>query len=116
MIGAFVAGGVGLASIVVGAVTGGLVFAKKSTVSDNCIDTVCNAQGKDAVDQASTLALVSDITFGVGLAGVAAGVVLYLLAPSQAPVEESPPAAVGLAVGAAPGDPRSATVGIQGAW
>jgi hypothetical protein len=114
MIGAFVAGGVGLASIVVGAVTGGLVFAKKGTVSDNCADTVCNAQGKDAVDQASTLALVSDITFGVGLAGVAAGVVLFLLAPS--PAEESPPAAVGLAVGSAPGDPRSVTVGIQGAW
>jgi hypothetical protein len=114
VVGAFVVGGIGLASIVVGAVTGGLVLGKKSVVDENCVDVVCNATGKDAVDQASTLAMVSNLTLGVGTAAVATGLVLLLVAPTES--SEAEPEAVGWAVGSAPGDPSSLTVGIKGAW
>jgi hypothetical protein len=60
-----------------------LVFAKKDVVDDNCVDLVCNQEGLDAVDEAETLGLVSNISFGVGLAAVAAGVLMVVLAPDD---------------------------------
>jgi hypothetical protein len=113
-VGGLVVGGLGLASIVVGAVTGGLVLGKKGEVDENCQDVVCNGAGMDAVDQASTLATVSNVTLGVGIAAVAAGLVLLVVAPTGD--TEAEPAAVGLAVGSAAGDPASVTMGIRGAW
>jgi hypothetical protein len=84
IIGAIVAGGVGVAGIVVGSITGAMVFGKKGDVDDNCNGNVCNQDGKDAADSAQTLGLVSTIGFGVGAAGLAAGALLFLLAPDEA--------------------------------
>jgi hypothetical protein len=80
---AFVAGGVGVAGIVVGGITGGLAIDRKSTVDDNCDGPACNHEGLEAAEEGQSLALVSTITFGVGLAGLAAGAVLWLLSPSD---------------------------------
>ncbi len=48
----------------------------------------CGAQGLSAVSAAKTFATVSDIGFGVGIAGMGTGLVLVL-----APSSPSPPAA-----------------------
>jgi hypothetical protein len=111
---AYVAGGVGLAGLIVGGITGGLVLGKAGTVEDNCVDEVCNQEGMDAVDEAETLAMVSNIGFAVGIAGLAAGVVLFFVAPEDEPTEEA--AGVRLSVGSAAGDPASATLGVRGTW
>ena len=80
---AYVAGGIGLAGIVVGAVSGALVLDRKATVNDECVAHVCSPEGKEAADSGQTLAAVSTIAFGVGLAGIATGVTLILTAPDD---------------------------------
>jgi hypothetical protein len=75
---AYVAGGIGIAGVVVGSVTGILVLGKKQTVNDNCPNHDCNDAGYEAATSAQTLGLVSTIGFGVGIAGLATGAVLLL--------------------------------------
>jgi len=84
---AYLTGGVGVAGILVGSVTGILVLSKKGTVADNCRDHDCNETGLSAADSAKKLALVSDVGFGVGLAAVAVSAVLLLTSH-----DENPPA------------------------
>lgn len=66
-----VAGGVGAAGLVVGAVAGALVFKHKSTVNAHCQGTRCDAVGKDAADAARPLATISNVGLAVGVVGVA---------------------------------------------
>lgn len=106
---AWVSGGIGLAGIAVGGVTGGMVLGKKGTIDAHCDGTVCDRRGKDAADSAQSLALVSSIGFGVGIAGVATATVL-LITDSSVPERTSRSAPV---VAAAPG---GAVVGWTGAW
>lgn len=74
----YVAVGVGGAALVVGAVTGLMVFSKKSTFADECdANKVCSQKGLDAADAGRRLGTISTISFAVGLAGV--GVGAYLL-------------------------------------
>ena len=40
--------------------------------------TACNAKGKSAADDAKVLALISTVSFGVGVVGLGAGTVLLL--------------------------------------
>lgn len=76
---AYAIGGLGVAGVVVGGVTGALVLGKKSTITDNCDGSACrNDAGYDAARSAKTLATVSTVGFGVGLAGVAVSAVLLL--------------------------------------
>ncbi|HEV8549269.1 MAG TPA: hypothetical protein VGQ57_09575 [Polyangiaceae bacterium] len=75
---AYVAGGVGIAGVALGTVTGILVLGKKQTVSNNCVGHDCNDTGYSAAQSGKTLGLVSTIGFGVGIAGLATGVVLLL--------------------------------------
>jgi hypothetical protein len=77
---AFGAGAVGLA---VGGVTGALVLGKKDTIDAHCTGRVCDAEGKSAGDSANSLARVSTVATGVGLAGAAVGLVLLLREPSE---------------------------------
>lgn len=73
---AYVSGGVGLAALVLGGVTGGLAFAQKGTVDANCPDRVCNEKGASALDQGRTMGLISTVGVGVGAAGLITGAVL----------------------------------------
>ena len=83
---AYVAGGVGIAGVALGTVTGILVLGKKQTVSDNCPNDVCNDEGYAAVKSGKDLALVSTVGFGVGIAGLVLGGVLLLTgSDAQAP-------------------------------
>lgn len=79
---AYVAGGIGIVGIAVGAVTGFVALGKKSTIDDNCPDRQCNAEGREAVDSGQSMATISTIGFGIGVVGLATGVVLWLVAPS----------------------------------
>jgi hypothetical protein len=81
----YVTGGIGLAGIAVGAVTGFVVLADKSTIEAHCglggVATQCDSAGVSAADRAHTMGLVSDIAFGVGAAGLVAAGVLWLTEP-----------------------------------
>ena len=75
---AYVIGGIGVAGVALGSVTGILVFGKKSTVKDDCAGSSCSSAGVSAANSGKTLAIVSDIGFGVGIVGLAASAVLLL--------------------------------------
>jgi hypothetical protein len=72
--------------LIAGAVTGGLAFSDASTAKSDCTSTGCTAQGHtNALSEhstAQTVGNVSTIAFVVGGVAVAAGVTLWLTAPS----------------------------------
>ncbi|MDC0742911.1 hypothetical protein [Polyangium mundeleinium] len=90
-IAAFVAGGVGVAALGVGAVFGGLASSDVGKADPLCPEKKCNAEGFALIEGAQTKALASTIGFGVGGAALAAGVVLFFVSRS-APKEPGPEA------------------------
>ena len=108
-------GTIGAGTAVVGDVdintnlTGSVAIDRKSTVDDNCNGFACNHEGKEAADEGQALALVSSISFPVGLAGLAAGAVLWLFAPT----EDEPAASGGLRVEPLVGE---SMLGVRGTW
>ncbi len=113
--GAYGALGVGITGLVLGGVMGGLTLAKKSEIDKNCNFPTdpkgCNDAGIAGIDSAKTLALVSTVGFGIGAAGVVAGVVLLITEPKRA---VGAPRSLRAGVLSAGRD--GATVGIKGAW
>lgn len=83
---AYVAGGVGLVGIGVGVVTGLMANAKHAGAVTECAQGRCveGSDGPAMVDAFRTLRTASTVSYGIGAAGVAAGVVLWLTA-SDAP-------------------------------
>jgi hypothetical protein len=78
----WVLGGVGVAGVLVGVITGGLTVAKKSAADAHCPNKACDAEGLDAVNAGRTLAKVSPATLIIGLAAVGGGVALILTSGS----------------------------------
>jgi hypothetical protein len=78
-------GGVGLA---VGGVTGFMALSKKNDL--DCPDNRCTGPEEDELDSANSLALVSTIGFGVGLAATTVGVILLVTSGGS---KETPSAA-----------------------
>jgi len=76
-------GAAGAAGLVVGAIFGGLVLAKKGDVDKNCTGAVCNATGFAAQKDAWSLSTVSTVAFVAGGALAAAGIVLWFTAPKR---------------------------------
>ncbi len=102
---AYAIGGVGVAGIALGSVTGILVLGKRSTIKDECVGSACSASGVSAANTGKTLAIVSDIGFGVGIVGLAASAVLLLTRPkaefaAQAPASHWEPLLAGTSGGA----------------
>jgi tetratricopeptide (TPR) repeat protein len=83
---AYVAGGIGLAGIALGAVTGIITLSKKRTANANCSDAlhVCNRAGVEANESGHTFAALSVLGFGVGAVGLGAATFFWLSAPSSA--------------------------------
>ncbi|WP_437971159.1 hypothetical protein WMF04_18520 [Sorangium sp. So ce260] len=86
----YVAGGLGAAGLVLGGITGALVLGKKGVIAEHCGSNigvrdpgVCDATGADAGESAITMAWVSTVAFGVGLAGLGTAAVLYLIEPKH---------------------------------
>lgn len=63
--------GVGVA---VGAITGAMSSAKTSDIKETCDGNRCPGEAQADIDSASTLALISNIGFGVGIAGLGIGI------------------------------------------
>lgn len=91
-IGMYVVGGVGIAGLVVGGVTGGLALGEKSTVDASCPNRVCNDAGTKALESGRTMGLVSTVGLAVGAAGVVGAVILWLTEP----IAKKPKPAVGV--------------------
>jgi hypothetical protein len=84
---ALVAGGIGIAGVTTGAVTGLITLDKKNTADRNCDDEarVCNAAGVAANDSGRKFAMASSVGFGVGVAGLATAAYLWLTEPAAPP-------------------------------
>jgi len=103
---AYVVGAVGIAGLAAGGITAGLAASKKATIDDNCDGRFCNQDGLDAATAAQSFATASNISFGVGLVGVAASAVLLLTEPSSSKLGR-----VGLA-----GGPTPLGTALRSAW
>lgn len=83
--------GVGGAGLVVGTVTGVLAISKKNSLE--CPDKKCPPSQHDDLDSANTMAMISNVGFGVGIVGVAVGTVLLVAGNRSG---EAPPPTTGL--------------------
>jgi hypothetical protein len=80
---AYAAFGVGTVGIGVGAVAGLVAMNAASTVKDSCPGGHCpTSDGLDAASRGRTMATVSTIGFGIGIAGAAIGTYLLLSTPN----------------------------------
>jgi hypothetical protein len=72
-----------VAGLAVGTGFGIDTLVKAGQVEEHCDGAGCDREGLDLNERAYTSAAVSTIAFGIGLAGIAAGVVLIVTAPSN---------------------------------
>jgi acetylglutamate kinase len=78
----YVAFGVGGAGLVAGSVTGALALGKRSDLRGQCLsDGSCPSSQRQRIDNYHAFGTVSGIAFGVGIAGIATGVVLLVTQP-----------------------------------
>jgi hypothetical protein len=119
-IAALAVGGVGLAGIGLGAAMGAMALDKKGIIDAHCPDRKCDAEGSKALQDAQIPGLVSTIGFGVGAAGVAAAVVLWVTAPSGAAPGGAPERKGTTPGGKITGDveigPQGASFRVQGSF
>jgi len=84
----WISGGIGATGIVVGSVAGVVALTNKTTAGSSCgtgglsAGQCTSQQGVDAGNAAHRWADIATVGFGVGAAGLATAVVLWLLAPS----------------------------------
>jgi hypothetical protein len=109
-VGGIVAGAVGVAGLIVGTTFGTIANSDNNDAKKNClVDSACNPQGYASSTSAEHAATASTVAFITGGALVAAGLIVYLTAPSSSPRS----ARVGLT-------PMVATttggVALQGGW
>jgi hypothetical protein len=80
----WITGGVGVASLIVGIVTGALVAVHASVYDDHCDDEgVCDDEGLQAASAGKPLAIVSPITLGVGIAAIGVAIPLLVTSPEM---------------------------------
>lgn len=96
----YVGFGLGGAGIVAGSITGLLSLSHASSAKTNCQDQTCTSAAQDDIDSSKSLGTISTISFGVGLAGVAVGVIGLLTSSHGASAEH------------VEGAPRTATLTI----
>lgn len=80
---AYIVGGSGAGMIAVSLIFGGVASSKWSESQDHCVDRVCDQEGVDLADSASTMGTVSTATFVVGTAALAAGAYLWFTSRSS---------------------------------
>lgn len=85
-----VVGGLGVAGLIAAGVTGGILVARNDSIQQHCPESRCDAEGRDTIEGSGPLFIVNAVTWGVGLAGVGAGVALLISAGG----EPSPKAAL----------------------
>lgn len=109
-----VLGGVGIAAIGVGSYFGVTALSKHSDSNKYCTDTTCSSQtGIDLNNDAKKNARIADIAMGVGAVAVITGTVLMVTGGASTDGEMKQAKPLHLEVGMGP---RSASVGMAGAW
>lgn len=82
----WVSGGVGVAGVITGVVSGVMLASAKSTVEDNCVDKICtNQRGIDAASSGRTLLVVNTAAWVVGAAGIGLGAYFLLSSSPDRP-------------------------------
>jgi hypothetical protein len=84
----YTVGGAGLAALGVGAVFGVMAHSKWNDAGGHCAGDVCDATGIKINHDARSLGTTGTIIGGIGVAAVAAAIVVYLTAPSAQPAVE----------------------------
>jgi PEGA domain len=88
---------------VVGSVTGLLAIDQGKELKRRCPGELCDPEQQSDLDDATTLAWVSNIAFGVAIAGVGTGILGLVLAgdadDEEAPAKQEPEVELGLGVG-----------------
>jgi len=88
--GGFVLGGVGLALVGVGAIAGTVAIDKRDEANEGCPEKTCADKAYvDISKEAVTFAHLSTAMFAMGIAGLAVGTVVVVMAPKSAPVRAS---------------------------
>lgn len=95
----FVVLGAGAAGLLVGAITGGLAVSAESDLAESCPGSVCPPEKRGDLDSANTLALTSTVSFIVGGAIAATGVVLLIVRPGGGDEPTSPAVSLRLSPG-----------------
>lgn len=75
----FVLGGVGVAGFIAAGVTGGMLISKNSGIQTDCPNKVCSAAGRALINSTGPLKVANAVGWGVGLAGLASGVILVVV-------------------------------------
>lgn len=82
----YVFGGIGIAGVVFGSITGVMALGKKSTVDEQCDSArFCSGEGADAASSGSTLATLSTVGWVVGALGIGAGAYFLLTGEKEGP-------------------------------
>jgi hypothetical protein len=83
-------GAVGVAALGVGAYFGLTAISKWNDSNKNCVGSLCNAAGLAASQDAKQAATLSDVTFGIGLAAVATGIILFVVGAPKTITAQGP--------------------------
>lgn len=110
-VGTYIAGGIGIAGVLAGLITGAIVWGDKKTIEGGCENHLCNPSGEAAADRARAVGIVSTVLWSVGLAGVATSVVLYVTEPKAAKLGVIPNR-----VFISSADPQGGSVGMKWYW
>ncbi|XXY17843.1 hypothetical protein WME88_57415 [Sorangium sp. So ce216] len=118
----YVAGGVGVAGVVLGGIMGALTFGKRGVIEEHCgagigahDERACDTTGYDAAKSARTTGLLSTIGFGVGLAGLGTAAVLLWTEPGGARATTGA-APRWISAGVLAAGPSGTVLGARGAW
>lgn len=73
--------GVGVAGVIVAGVTGGILVARHNQIDSAgyCPGMVCTPAGRSLIDSTGALNAANGVAWGVGIAGIAAGVALVIV-------------------------------------
>jgi hypothetical protein len=74
-----VVGGVGVASMIVAGVTGGVLVTRNAAIQHDCPKRQCTQEGMDLIHGSGPLKAANAVAWGVGLAGLAGGVLMVTL-------------------------------------
>lgn len=86
---AYVIGGVGVVGLGVGTYFGLKAGSKKRDSEDECHNGACTPDGAALLRDADSAAWVSNVGFGVGVAGIGIATYLFVSTPSEEKVEKS---------------------------
>ncbi len=79
---AYAAGGVGVVGLVMFAVAGSMSKSTYASLEEKCGQGPCPSNLESDISKGKTQQLVANVGLGVGIAGLAAGTTMFLLAPS----------------------------------